>query len=173
MRDLFSQPAAVMNVEMQDIPAPAAANGALTADQALHGHHIPPQQQLLLYSDKQWEGFVQEWAHYCLKAVYLQVQRFGGAGDRGIDIAGYTDTEKLIGVWDNYQCKHDDHALYPGDALPEIGKLLWYCFKKEFTTNRRPYVKGIIPAVSMQSDHLLVARRCARRATARNNSVTM
>jgi hypothetical protein len=128
-----------MNIEIQDIPAPAPVSGALTADQAFHGHHIPPQQQLLLYSDRQWEGFVQEWVHYCLKAVYLQVQRFTGSGDRGIDIAGFTDAKKLLGVWDNYQCKHYDHALYPSDALPEIGKLLWHTFKKEFVVPRRYY----------------------------------
>lgn len=126
-----------MNAHLKDIPPPAAATETLTADQALHGHHIPPQQQLLLYSADQWEGFVQEWAHYCLKAIYSQVQRFSGAGDRGIDIAGFTDANKLNGVWDNYQCKHYDHALYPSDALPEIGKLLWYTFNKQFAVPSR------------------------------------
>jgi hypothetical protein len=128
-----------MDAYLKDVPQPAAAMGALTADQALHGHHIPPQQQLLLYSADQWEGFVQEWAHYSLKAMYVQVQRFSGAGDRGIDIAGFTDPDKLNGVWDNYQCKHYDHALYPSDALPEIGKLLWYTFKQQFAVPRRYY----------------------------------
>jgi hypothetical protein len=47
--------------------------------------------------------------------------------------------KKLLGVWDNYQCKHYDHALYPSDALPEIGKLLWYTFKDEFAVPRRYY----------------------------------
>ena len=135
--DLFAwSPAAV---QLKDIPAPATASGSLSADQVLQGPHIPPQQQLLLYSADQWEGFVLEWAHYCLKAVYMQVQRFGGAGDRGIDIAGFADAARLNGVWDNYQCKHYDHALYPSDALPEIGKLLWYTFNKEFAVPRRYY----------------------------------
>jgi hypothetical protein len=124
---------------LKDIPQPAVATGTLTADQALHGHHIPPQQQLLLYSADQWESFVQEWAHYCLKSIYSQVQRFSGAGDRGIDIAAFTDPNKLNGVWDNYQCKHYDHALYPGDSLPEVGKLLWYTFNKHFSVPRRYY----------------------------------
>jgi hypothetical protein len=128
-----------MNVHLKDIPLPADATGTLTADQALHGHRIPPQQQLLLYSADQWEGFVQEWAHYCLKAIYSQVQRFSGPGDRGIDVAGFTDANKLNGVWDNYQCKHYDHALYPSDALPEIGKLLWHTFNKQFAVPRRYY----------------------------------
>jgi len=124
--------------DLQDIVVPAAS-GVLTADQAFHGHHIPPQQQILLYSDSEWEGFVQEWAHYCLKTLYAQVQRFAGSGDRGIDIAGFTDADKLLGVWDNYQCKHYDHALYPSDAWPEIGKLLWYTFNQQFAVPRRYY----------------------------------
>jgi len=128
-----------MEAYLKDVPLPVVPTGTLTADQSLHGHHIPPQQQLLLYSADQWEGFVQEWVHYCLKAMYSQVQRFGGAGDRGIDIAGFTDGDKLNGVWDNFQCKHYDHALYPTDALPEIGKLLWYTFIEEFAVPRRYY----------------------------------
>jgi hypothetical protein len=89
--------------DLKDIAAPPTTNGVLSADQALHGHHIPPQQQILLYSDGQWEDFVHEWAHYCLKALYTGVQRLAGAGDRGIDVAGFTDANKLMGVWDNYQ----------------------------------------------------------------------
>jgi hypothetical protein len=107
-----------MSDDLQDIVVPAAS-AVLTADQAFHGPHIPPQQQILLYSASEWEGLVHEWAHYCLKTLYAQVQRFTGAGDRGIDIAGFTDANKLQGVWDNYQCKHYDHALHPGDVWPE------------------------------------------------------
>lgn len=84
---------------------PAANPIAATADVILFGPPIPPQQRILLYSADQWEGFVEEWAHYCLKKLYVQVQRFMGAGDRGIDIGGFADAKKLLGVWDNYQCK--------------------------------------------------------------------
>lgn len=128
-----------MTFTFQEISPPVDVSPPLAADQALLGTRFPPQQQLLLYSADQWEDFVQEWAHYCLKGIYSQVLRFSGSGDRGIDVAGFTDTDKLNGVWDNYQCKHYDHALYPGDALPEIGKLLWYTFKKQFAVPRRYY----------------------------------
>jgi hypothetical protein len=111
----------------------------LTVDRAQSGRRIPPQQQLLLYSPEQWEEFVQEWAHYCLKSKYTQVQRHSGAGDRGVDVAAFTDNKKLAGVWDNYQCKHYDHALYPTDAWPEVGKMLWYSFKGKFRPPRRYY----------------------------------
>lgn len=122
-----------------DILAPAVKANVLGADQVLLGHRFPPQQQIVLYSSDEWETFVHEWAHYCLKKLYQQVQRFTGAGDRGIDVAGFADDRKLQGVWDNYQCKHYDHALYPSDAWPEIGKVLWYSFNGEYKVPRRYY----------------------------------
>lgn len=123
--------------EWMDITAPVLPTVQITAAHVTHGPLIPPQQQLLLYSSDQWEGFVQEWAHYCLKKVYRQVQRFAGAGDRGIDIAGFTDARRLQGAWDNYQCKHYDNALRCSDIWGEIGKIIWYSFKKEYTAPRR------------------------------------
>jgi len=91
----------------------------------------------MLYSAAQWEGFINEWVHCCLKKNYIKVQQFSGPGDRGIDIAGFADGEKLQGVWDNFQCKHYGHALRPGDARPEIGKILWYSFKKDYKAPRQ------------------------------------
>jgi hypothetical protein len=126
----------------RDISVPAAPKTVLAADQVLLGQRFPPQQQIILYSSDQWEGFVHEWAHFCLKKLYIQVQRFTGANDRGIDIAGFSDDQKLQGVWDNYQCKHYDHALYPSDAWPEIGKILWHSFKGEYKAPRPAGGKG-------------------------------
>ncbi len=124
--------------DFEDVAEPLAT-GSATADQVLHGPAIPPQQRILLYAPAEWEAFIHEWAHYCLKKEYLKVQRFTGAGDRGIDIAGFADAQKLQGVWDNFQCKHYDHALRPTDAWPEIGKILWYSFNKEYKPPRRYY----------------------------------
>jgi hypothetical protein len=128
-----------MTADWRDIAAPVSSSVQVTAAGITHGPLIPPQQQLLLYSPDQWEDFVQEWAHYCLKNHYTQVQRFTGAGDRGIDIAAFTDDKKLKGVWDNYQCKHYDNALFPGDVWVEFGKVIWYSFKGEFHVPRRYY----------------------------------
>lgn len=112
---------------------------SLTAAQVATGPVIPPQQQLLLYSDDQWEDFVQEWAHYCLKPDYVKVWRFTGAGDRGIDVAGFVDAAELNGVWDNYQCKHYGKQLAPTDVWVEFGKIIWYSFKGEYKPPRRYY----------------------------------
>lgn len=126
-----------MSDDFDDIPTPVASNAVLSVDEAVHGPLIPPQQQIVLYSPEQWEGFIHEWAHFCLKKQYLLVRRFTGAGDRGVDVAGFTDAQKLQGVWDNYQCKHYDDALTPTDVWPEIGKIIWYSFNKEYRAPRR------------------------------------
>jgi hypothetical protein len=123
-----------------DIGVPSTASGAVTADRVTHGPTVPPQQRILLYSPDQWEEFIQEWVHFSLKGRYVQVQRFSGAGDRGIDIAGFVDAKKLNGVWDNYQCKRFlKRAVYPTDAWPEIGKILWHSFRKEYRPPRKYY----------------------------------
>lgn len=82
---------------------------------------------------------MQEWVHYCLKSRYAQVQRFSGAGDLGIDVIGFLDDMRLQGVWDNYQCKHYDRGLTPGDVWVELGKIIWYSFKGEYLPPRRYY----------------------------------
>lgn len=126
-----------MTDQFRDISAPSPPAAPPSTGVVLHGPPILPQQRILLYSGSEWEGFIQEWAHFCLKLLYQQVQRFTGPGDRGIDIAGFTDSEKLRGVWDNYQCKHYDHPLRPTDVWQEIGKALWYTFKGEYRAPRR------------------------------------
>lgn len=122
-----------------NLDLPSANPAEVTVSQVIHGPSIPPQQRLLTYSSNQWEEFVQEWAHYCLKKIYVQVQRYSGAGDMGIDVAGFVDGKRLHGVWDNYQCKHYDHALWPGDVWVEFGKIIWYSFKGEYAPPRRYY----------------------------------
>jgi hypothetical protein len=56
-----------------------------------------------------------------------------------IDVVGFVDDKRLEGVWDNYQCKHYNHALKPGDVWVEFGKAIWYSFKKEYVPPRRYY----------------------------------
>jgi len=125
-----------MSNDLEDIPVPGPLSN-VTTDQVIHGPRIPPQQQIMLYSGEEWEGFIHEWVHYCLKEDYTKVVRIKGGRDRGIDIAGFTDAEKLQGVWDMFQCKHYDHALRSDEAWPEIGKVLWYSFRKEYNPPRR------------------------------------
>lgn len=121
------------------IKKPPAPPTAVTASQVATGPVMPPQQRLMIYSPTEWEGFVEEWAYYCLPAMYKHVLRFSGAGDMGIDVAGFVDDARLQGVWDNYQCKHYDHAIMPSDVWAEFGKVIWYSYNGEYKSPRRYY----------------------------------
>lgn len=112
-------------------PAQPPANSA----KVQYGKVIPPPQQILIYSPDEWEAFIQEWATG-KKSSYIRVVRLSGATDMGIDVAGLTEASGFSGIWDNFQCKHYSSALTPSDALPEIGKMLWHSFQKEFSPPR-------------------------------------
>ena len=88
-----------------------------------------------MYSAEEWEEFTTEWADCCLKG-YTEIVRFSGAGDRGVDIAAFTDSKGFLGVWDGFQCKHYNDPLAPSDAKPEIGKILWYSFNGDYRVPR-------------------------------------
>lgn len=125
------------NINFSAIPEPPQ-NSSATAATVVAGKVILPQAHILLYSADEWEQFVYEWVHF-QKGSYKKVERYSGAGDMGIDIAGQADDKGIKGVWDNFQCKHYDDALTPGVAMPEIAKILWYTFKKEYAPPRKHY----------------------------------
>jgi hypothetical protein len=120
--------------KLEDIPDPKAGDSPSSA-KVVHGHLIPPQQQILLYAADEWERFLEEWAQF-QKSKYQKVARLAGAADMGIDVAGLVDDKGLAGVWDNFQCKHYERPLTPGDAIPEIAKCLWHSYKGRFAPPR-------------------------------------
>ncbi|MFO0857895.1 MAG: ABC-three component system protein [Phycisphaerales bacterium] len=120
--------------ETVPLPTPTAPP-ALTADIAAAGPVIAPIERIRLFSPAQWEDFVLEWAH-SLRTEYSRVDRCGGAGDMGRDVIAILD-EADDSVWDNYQCKHYDHPLAPGDIWLELGKLVYFTHLGEFTYPRR------------------------------------
>lgn len=121
---------------LRDIPEPLGRPS--DAMKVQFGRPIPPQLQVLLYSPDEWEEFIHEWVH-SQKAKYRSVQRFAGANDMGIDVAGMTDENGLFGVWDNFQCKHYDKPLPPRTAAVEVAKILWHSFNKQYTPPRKHY----------------------------------
>lgn len=109
----------------------------LTAADVAAGPPVDPLKRIRLYDSSEWEAFTHEWAFSALKSEYTDVQRFTGAGDKGVDIAGLTDAAGVHGVWDNFQCKHYAKPIAPSDIWVEIGKMLWYSFKGDFKPPRR------------------------------------
>lgn len=84
-----------------------------------------------------WEDFILEWAH-SLKSKYKLVEKCGGAGDMGRDVVAY-ESASHVDPWDNYQCKHYNHPLHPGDIWCELGKLCHYTHIGEYTFPRSYY----------------------------------
>lgn len=124
--------------DFAEVAPPPPSPTMLTASQVQSGPPIEPLVRIVTYEPGQWESFIDEWVS-SLKNKYHKVLRYTGANDRGIDVAGFEDSNYLQGVWDNFQCKHYRDAITPGTAWPEIGKMLWYSFNGEFAPPRAYY----------------------------------
>lgn len=125
--------------QLCEIIDPPQSKVLLTATLVQSGPPIAPLTRIMGYDSAEWEKFIEEWVAHCLKQTYTKVMRAPGANDRGIDIAAFADDQHLLGVWDNYQCKHYDHPIMPNEAWPEIGKMLWHSFNGHFVPPRSYY----------------------------------
>jgi len=118
------------------IPKPVEYSGS--PDHVSSGLPVPKVMRIRTFSPDDWEDFIEEWAT-TLSESYTKVRRFGGSGDLGVDIAGFTSAGGFQDVWDNYQCKRYDHPLRPSDIWIEIGKIVYYSFKGEYLPPRHHY----------------------------------
>ena len=82
----------------------------------------PPKKIVPFYEPDEFEEFVKEWVP-ALDAKYILVERHGGSGDHGVDVAGYKSPQKLQGDWHNYQCKRYSSALTWATAVQEMRKM--------------------------------------------------
>ena len=96
---------------------------------------------LKIYTADEWEQLIREWAEN-LRECYAQVRRASGAGDKGRDVIGYVGAVNSGGPWNNFQCKHYDHALHPSDIWKELAKLCYYTFEKKYSVPRAYYFAG-------------------------------
>jgi hypothetical protein len=94
----------------------------LTAAHAEHGPRIAPRKVIQTYDPEEWEVFIEEWA-IGLSPKYVGVRRFGGSGDRGVDVAGFKTDRGFEDEWDCFQGKHYDKSLSPSNAWPEMLKI--------------------------------------------------
>ncbi|MBD5787387.1 hypothetical protein IF650_14525 [Cellulosimicrobium terreum] len=108
-------------LEMREL-RPANPTTALTAARAEHGPRLAPRKVIQTYDPDEWEIFIEEWATG-LRPGYVVVRRFGGAGDRGVDVAGFKTDRGFEDEWDCFQGKHYDKSLTPSIAWPEILKM--------------------------------------------------
>lgn len=124
---------------------PKPPTSSASSEHITSGVPIPKAIRIQTFSPDDWEDFIEEWST-SLIGSYAKVRRFGGSGDLGVDIAGFTSEDGFHGVWDNYQCKRYGHPLRPSNIWVEIGKIVYYSFKGEYVPPRRHFFvasKGI------------------------------
>ena len=123
-----------VTLKTKPLPSPSASMTVLAPDIAAVGLAVPPIERLRHMSANSWEDFAFEWAH-SLKSKYARVEKHAGSGDMGLDIIAFESTIAAE-PWDNFQCKHYDHPLSPGDIWIELGKLTYYTFIGEYSVPR-------------------------------------
>lgn len=124
----------IADTDLFEIKSPRPSATA-TAEHVQSGLPLPKPARVRSFSPAEWEEFIEEWATSLIDS-YFKVRRFGGAGDMGVDIGGFTDERMFKGVWDNYQCKHYAHPLRPSDIWVEFGKVVYYSHLGEYNLPR-------------------------------------
>lgn len=111
----------------------------LTSHTVIYGKRILPIKMVEIFSAEEWELFIEEWLD--LKKInYLEIERLGGAGDKGRDVIAYiTNKSNSNYEWDCYQCKHYDRSLQPTQVYCEFAKILYYTYIGEFPIPKKYY----------------------------------
>lgn len=104
----------------------------------MNGNPIPKPIRVQFFSPSEWEAFIEEWA-VSIDNQYVKVRRLGGSGDLGVDIVGFVTSGGWNQEWDNFQCKQYKNPLCPSDIWVEIGKIIYYSYKGEYSTPRKHY----------------------------------
>ena len=86
---------------------------------------------IIALGDDELEKFVREWA--LQKKQYSEVEQFTGPGDMGRDVVGFMTKQRHDGPWHNYQCKQYGKTLPTATGIQEVGKVLYYSSRGEFT----------------------------------------
>jgi hypothetical protein len=109
---------------------------AMTQTEIAAGPPIPPAARVQLMDDKAFEILVHAWMAGLTKK-YKGVDRFGGPGDMGRDVVGWTTDKKCLGPWDNVQCKRLADPLAPSQLWLELGKIFWHVAQGDYILPRQ------------------------------------
>lgn len=108
-------------IEAREIRPPSEVR-PLTARAAQLGPILSARKILKTYDPDDWEIFIEEWAT-ALTPKFAAVRRFGGTGDKGVDVAGFHTDRGFEAAWQCFQGKHYARSLTPSVAWPEILKV--------------------------------------------------
>ncbi len=120
-------------------------NNYLSYDEIEIGPQIEPIKRIFLYSPNEWEEFTEEWLEN-KENKYIEIEKLGGAGDKGRDVVAYINKDNPDYKWDCYQCKHYQSALSPSDVWIEFAKIIYYTFISDYPILNKYYFvapKGI------------------------------
>ncbi|MFD1627972.1 ABC-three component system protein [Azospirillum griseum] len=123
---------------MEDLEPPTPWPGANARLLGLGvGLPISELDRLANFSAAEFERLTLEWASDYLavkRPEIVEVQQRGGAGDKGRDVIAWHDPNTVpLRKWTLYQCKHYGSALGAGTAAAEIGKVLFYSHRGDYT----------------------------------------
>ncbi|EOW7075803.1 ABC-three component system protein [Yersinia enterocolitica] len=100
------------------------------------GLPVDPLDRLAQFSAPDFERFTLEWASDYLAQLedVDEVQQRGGAGDKGRDVIVWLDSSEVVRRrWRLYQCKHYGTRLGTAAGIAEIGKVLYYTLRGDYT----------------------------------------
>lgn len=123
-----------MQITLSDIAKPKGKRRISTFE-ILSGAIVSPLDRMKTISEDDFEEMVLEWADDYLSKKYSKVRQLGGAGDKGRDILGFLDNQKF----DIYQCKHYATKLAPTDIYKELGKLVYFTYKGDYSIPEKYY----------------------------------
>ncbi len=114
------------------------------------GAPIPKLKRLETFDEDTWEDITLELVHYW-KTQYQKVVRCGGGGDLGRDVIVYTPNE----AWENFQCKYYAKSLTLDEAIREVGKLIYYSYKGEYSVPIKYYFVSPKGVTTQLLNHLM------------------
>lgn len=124
--------------QAEDLKAPTPWPGANARLLGLgQGLPVAPLDRLANFSAAGFERFTLEWASDYLAVKVpgiVEVQQRGAAGDKGRDVIAWLDPNTASNRrWNLYQCKHYGSALGARTAAAEIGKVLFYSHRGDYS----------------------------------------
>lgn len=137
-----------------EIKSPVTTNDIHTALDVSQGEPIPKLKRLEIFDEDTWEDITLELAYYW-KKQYQKVVRCGGGGDLGRDVVAYTPN----GDWENFQCKYYAKPLTLDEAIREVGKLIYYSYKGEYSLPNKYYFVSPKGVTTQLLNHLMDSQK--------------
>lgn len=129
----------VGSFEIHPLEKPKAESPNMLSNDERINPNVSPIERLRAMDEDTYEEVVAVWAYCCVKSEeYQAVNRVGGAGDKGRDVIAYIDKDNDI--FDLYQCKHYKNSINYSTIRGEIGKLLTYTLRGDYSVPKNYYI---------------------------------